>query len=152
MSGRYAGNEMLISGAIIERHSSNQTSTIRATANIPDNIHSCRRYRRSSSAGENPLPQTNNNRTTGRSGIGSRAPVTIDTMASSGMCYSTILDRTRLSRLGIACRAPLTSKDFCREMSRTANITRQNQLGVFKLKTGLDRALKLTGPDLPVTC
>jgi hypothetical protein len=52
---------MLISGAIIERNSSNQTRKDRAAANIPDNIHSCRRYRRSSCAGENPFPQTNNN-------------------------------------------------------------------------------------------
>ena len=61
---------MLMSGALLERSTSNQIRKDRAKANIPDNILSFRQYGRSSCTGENSFAQTNNNRTTGRSGIG----------------------------------------------------------------------------------
>jgi hypothetical protein len=137
-----------MSEALLERSSSDQSRNDCATANISDNVRSYPQRDRSGLVGETSFPLTKNDRR--------RAEYDIRIGGSCHDRHDAFLRRcaTRLfstelgcPRLGIVCRAPLTSKYFCREVSRKANIRRQNQPGSFKLKTGLDRALKLTGPD-----
>jgi hypothetical protein len=82
-------------GPLFERSSSRRIRDDWAAANSPDEISSSLQRGCRNHAGENPFSLTRNNRMATKSGIDIEAPITIDTMPSSKMRYSTFLDIRR---------------------------------------------------------